>query len=144
MTTPDTTPDTTPAPDPAAPRPDIAAVDQALTERARNSGDYLAGITAAGMLDTAGAPTKLPALLFPDLDPQIVDRVWQAAFVVGYRTRKLVEHPRWTPEALHRLRGALTEAGYHGMARHIARSINTHPAAHPADRDTTARTRGQE
>lgn len=132
---------TTPTPTPGT---DTAAVDQALAEQCTSSGEYLAGLLAAGKLEAAGCPEKLPELLFPDLDPQVVERVWNAALPVGYRLGRLTAQPRWTPEGLNRLRTALGDAGYQAMGRLAARSANTlPPAAHPADAEqrTTRRDR---
>ncbi|MET9436973.1 hypothetical protein [Streptomyces sp. NPDC006551] len=120
---------TTPTPVPAA------AADQVLAERCTTSGEYLAGLIAAAMLDVAGQPEKLPALLFPDLDPQVVERVWNTALPVGFRLGTLVSNPRWTPTALRRLRAALDDAGYTAMGQLADRSARTLDP-HPADTDT--------
>lgn len=125
-------------PAPAAPvTTDLAAPgatdDQALADRCQSSGDYLAGLIAKGMLDTAGAPKKLPELLFPDHDPDMVRTVWEAALAVGYRAGKLAGQPRWTPDALNRLRAELADAGYAAMGSKAARSAAIHPPRHPAD-----------
>lgn len=131
-TTPQASADT--APDPA---PDT---DAPLAARCENSGEYLAGIIAAGMLDHAGRPDKLPELLFPDIDPAIVRRIWNTALPVGYRAGKLAGQPQWTAEGLDRIRTALRESGYVTMGRLAARSRSIHPPTrHPADReqDTT-------
>ncbi|MFF6776937.1 hypothetical protein ACFY8W_25775 [Streptomyces sp. NPDC012637] len=90
--------------------------DHALAARAESS-EYLAGILAAAELDVVGQPAKLPELLFPDLGPDAVRRVWDTAFVVGYRLRKLAEHPRWDDAALRRLKTELAGAGYGAMAQ---------------------------
>ncbi|MFE7547011.1 hypothetical protein [Streptomyces gardneri] len=110
--------------------PTTAAVDQALAERAASSGEYLAGILAAAMLDTVGQPEKLPTLLFPDLDPDVVERVWNTALPVGVRMGKLLARPQWDEAALRRLKAALADAGYTTMSRQAARSLTT---THPAD-----------
>lgn len=124
----------TPTPHPTAA---VAAVDRALAARCTSSGHYLAGLVAAAMLDTVGQPEKLPALLFPDLDPDAVERVWTAALPVGFRLGRLVDNPRWTADALDRLRAALADAGYQGMGDLAARSRNTLAVpAHPADADS--------
>ncbi|MEU6016938.1 hypothetical protein ABZ826_23675 [Streptomyces sp. NPDC047515] len=129
-TTPDTTPETAVATaEPSAP------ADQILAERCQSSGEYLAGLLAAAMLDTAGTPKKLPELLFPDVDPWVVRQIWDAALPVGFRAGKLAAQPSWTPEALDRLRAQLQDAGYEAMAGKAARSRSIHPPRHPADAD---------
>ncbi|MFF8610820.1 hypothetical protein ACF06X_33480 [Streptomyces sp. NPDC015346] len=109
--------------------------DQALAERCAASGEHLAGLLAHAMLDVAGQPEKLPALLFPDLDPQVVERVWNTALPVGFRLGRLVDRPRWTPDALRRLQTALDDAGYEAMGHLAARSARTLDP-HPADNNT--------
>ncbi|MFF7631512.1 hypothetical protein [Streptomyces cyaneofuscatus] len=131
MTTPSTTP-TPPRPD--APSP--AAADQALADRCQSSGDYIAGLLAAGHLEAAGTVRKMPAALFPDWDPVMVQAVWDAALPVGFQAGKLSARPTWTPDALNRLQAALDEAGFQAMGRLAARSAALHPPRHPADTDT--------
>ncbi|MFC7794562.1 hypothetical protein [Streptomyces cinereoruber] len=120
----------TPAPAPAATDGSSAAVvstpvetiDQALADRAASHGEYLAGLIARAELDVVGQPTKLPALLFPDIAPDDVDQVWRQALAVGYRLGRIVERPDWDAAGIQRLRNALTEAGYRQMARQVDRS----------------------
>lgn len=100
-------------------------VDKALTERCTTSGEVIAGHIAAGMLDAVSRPAKLPELLFPDDDPDTVRRVWDQAVAVGYRAGKHAARPVWTAEGLDRLKAALYEAGYQGMARLAVRTANT-------------------
>ncbi|MFF2731745.1 hypothetical protein ACFVS9_28040 [Streptomyces sp. NPDC058008] len=118
--------------------PDVTAVDQALADRCQTSGDYLAGLIAAGHLEAAGTVRKLPADLFPDWDPVMVEAVWAAALPVGFQAGKLSVRPTWTPEALHRLRAELETAGYVAMGRLAGRSASIHPPRHPADAEAPA------
>lgn len=130
---------TTPAPAPASGTDTAAAatvhVDQVLAERCQSGGDYLAGLIAHGLLDTAATPRKLPEALFPDADPAVVRAVWDAALAVGYRAGQLSLRPAWAATELHRTRDALNAAGYTAMARLAARSGTLHPPRHPADDD---------
>ncbi|MEU1327152.1 hypothetical protein [Streptomyces microflavus] len=127
-----TTPSATPTP--AAPdAPSPAHVDRALADRCQSSGDYIAGLLAAGHLEAAGTVRKLPAALFPDWDPDMVQAVWDAALPVGFQAGKLSVRPTWTPDALHRLQDLMTEAGFVAMGRLAARSAALHPPRHPAD-----------
>ncbi|MEU6925489.1 hypothetical protein [Streptomyces sp. NPDC046631] len=118
-----------------------ATDDQALANRCQSSGDYLAGLLAAGTLEAAGTPRKLPELLFPDYGPEIVRAVWEAALPVGYQAGKLAGQPKWTPAALDRLRAALYDAGYTAMGNLAARSAAVHPPRHPADHELDAAAR---
>ncbi|WP_331731607.1 hypothetical protein OG298_45400 (plasmid) [Streptomyces sp. NBC_01005] len=139
MTTHHTPAPAVPATDPTARYARLA--DQALADRCQSSGDYLAGLLAAGTLEAAGAPRKLPELLFPDYDPDIVRAVWEAALPVGYQAGKLAGQPKWTPDALDRLRAALNDAGYTAMGNLAARSAAIHPPRHPADQELDAAAR---
>lgn len=116
------------------PQAETADIDHQLAARASSHAEYLAGLLAAAMLDTVGQPAKLPELLFPDIDPDIVRRVWTAALPVGYRLGKLAERPTFDEAGLRRLRAALHDAGYRTMARQVTRSLAT-TATHPADAD---------
>ncbi|MFH9235998.1 hypothetical protein [Streptomyces globisporus] len=127
-----TTPSTTPPPA-AADAPSPAHVDRALADRCQSSGEYLAGVIAAGHLEAAGTVRKLPADLFPDWPADMVQAVWDAALPVGYQAGKLSVRPTWTRDALDRLRAALDDAGYTAMGGLVARSATVHPARHPAD-----------
>ncbi|MEU0837098.1 hypothetical protein [Streptomyces sp. NPDC005969] len=130
-------------PAPATTDDATAAADQALADLCQTSGDYLAGLIAAGTLEVAGTPRKLPEVLFADHDPDAVREIWNAALAVGYRAGKLAGQPRWTPDALDRLRVAMQDAGYNAMGAKAGRSASIHPPRHPADDeplDTTAGT----
>ncbi|MGV2914768.1 hypothetical protein [Streptomyces alfalfae] len=120
--------------------------DQVLAERAADSGDWLAGLITAAMLDTAGQPDRLPEYLFADLDlpADTVNRIWRAGLAVGYRAGTLAARPRFHRDTLTRLQAELAVAGYLAMARTTARTLATlgihptdggHPAGHPADGD---------
>ncbi|WP_140160761.1 hypothetical protein, partial [Streptomyces fradiae] len=63
---------------------DSVDVDQALAARCTSHGDYLAGLIATAMLDTAARPDRLPETLFPDADPTLVRAIWNTALPVGY------------------------------------------------------------
>lgn len=128
---------TTPAPINPAAVPSVVVADALLTERAQSSAEFLAGIIAAGMLDTLARPAQLPMDLFPDVPAQIVTAIWNRALTVGYRAGHVVAKPRWTPDGLRRLQAALDAAGYEQMGRLADRSANTLRAGvHPADGET--------
>lgn len=119
--------------------PEVPAVDAALARRAVSDGEHIAGLIVAGELDTAGTPDKLPADLFPDVDPEVVARVWQRALVVGIRAGQMSQSPRFRRDQLARLQGELAEAGHFAMAGLVGRSRRVADAApvwHPADGET--------
>lgn len=116
------TPDTPP---PAAPTQ--ADTDTQLTERATDSGAWLAGLITASMLDTAGRPDKLPEYTFADLGlpPETVTRIWRAGLAVGYHAGKTAARPRFHRDTLTRLHAELAAAGYLAMARQTIRTLTT-------------------
>lgn len=124
-------------PDPAA----IAAVPGADLETARTDAVLngrnvaaavrIAGLIAAGQLDTAGSPRKLPMDLFPGADPDVVQAVWERALVVGVRAGQLMSAPRFYRDKLDRLQGVLAEAGFRAMGRSVGRARAT--VGHPVD-----------
>jgi hypothetical protein len=128
---------TIPAPtNPAADTTGTTDADQALAERAVSSGDFLAGILAAAMLDTLARPGQLPADLFPDIPEAHVQAVWQRALAVGYRAGKFAAAPRFNRDTLTRLQDQLAAAGYEAMAalaEHPLQAVAVPAGEHPAD-----------
>ncbi|WP_093803925.1 hypothetical protein [Streptomyces sp. Wb2n-11] len=127
----------TPAPAPDAPGADLTtAADHVLAERCANSGQYIAGLIAAGMLDAVGTPRQLPRYLFPDVDPAVAQEIFDRGAATGYRAAMLAANPQWTREGIDRLRAALRDAGYSAMGASADRTANTlRPLDHPADTD---------
>jgi hypothetical protein len=62
---------------------EVLRADAVLVGRAASAGMFLAGLIADGQLATVGSPDKLPADLFPDVDPAVVDAIWKRALAVG-------------------------------------------------------------
>lgn len=102
---------------PAVPTAAIPGLDEALTGRLTGTARVLAGVLAAGALDTAGRPEKLPELLFPHLAEEDVRAVWDAAVVVGWRAGVRAGRSRWDPHDLDAAREALEGAGWAAMGR---------------------------
>jgi hypothetical protein len=126
-----------PAAVPGVPLLDVDRTDRVLAHRAKTSAAVLAGLIAAGTAETA-YPTQLPADMFPDLDPTVVERVWNAALRVGVCVGKGLARPRWDTRTLDRLRAELADAGYHRMGRLVegaAFAAPSRPEEHPADTD---------
>ncbi|MFR9794192.1 hypothetical protein ACL07V_37155 [Streptomyces sp. MB22_4] len=101
--------------------------DAVLMGRAVSSGQYLAGLVAAAELETVGRPEKLPADLFPefpDLDPAVVQAVWDRALAVGFHAGRLSAAPRLFRDQLDRVAGQFEAAGFHAMAGSVRRSRN--------------------
>lgn len=124
-----TSPDTT---------PDTATVDQVLAERAATSAAVLAGLITAGTLHAAGQPDQLPALLFPNVPPEHVQAIWDAALAVGMWAGQHTARSRWDTTDLDQARQQLYDAGYTAMARHTtaaAYAAPSRPLPHPADHE---------
>ncbi|MEU9578782.1 hypothetical protein [Streptomyces chilikensis] len=113
--------------------------DLVLGGRAMATSQHLAGIIALAQLDTAGRPGKLPHDLFPGVDPEVVQMVWERAFTVGFRAAQFAGAPRYNRDKLERLRGELEAAGFTAMAglsrRVVTEDQEIPPAPHPRDEE---------
>lgn len=139
-----------PNPVPAADAQDDSAftamrTDAVLTGRAMSSGqamssaEFWSGLLVAALVDTAGSPRKLPADMWPDVDPAVVQEIWDRACVVAGRAAQFASSPWLHRDRLQRLQEQLTEAGFHAMGDSVARSrrlVAPDAAPHPADGET--------
>lgn len=110
--------------------------DAVLGGRAMSSAQFLAGLLAGGELETAGRPDRLPADLFPDADPAVVQAVWDRAVAVGFHAGRMSAAPRLFRDQMDRVAGVYEEIGHHAMAGLVRRSralVAPERAAHPAD-----------
>lgn len=110
--------------------------DLSLARRAVSDAGHIAGLIAAAQLDTAGRPDRLPQDLFPDVDAEVVARVWQRALVVGIRAGQLMQAPRFRRDQLARLQGELEAAGFAAMASMVDAPLAVAlraPERHPVD-----------
>lgn len=123
----------------------VLSTDAVLTGRAMStgqamsSGEFWAGLLAAALVDTAGSPRKLPADMWPDQDPAVVQEIWDRACVVAARAAQFASSPWLHRDRLDSLRGQLAEAGFHAMAGSVQRSLRLvapDHGAHPADGET--------
>ncbi|HEX5569289.1 MAG TPA: hypothetical protein VFY14_20625 [Streptomyces sp.] len=108
---------------PAVPEEPEMEADAVLASRLSGSARVLAGLLAAGLLDAAGQPRKLPAYLFPHLDAEAVRVVWDAGLVVGFRAGRVAGRSRWDAEELAAARGALESAGWEALAGAVAEAV---------------------
>lgn len=106
-------------------------VDGVLAGRNAGAAVRIAGLIAAGQLDTAGSPRKLPMDLFPGADPEVVRAVWERALVVGVQAGRLMGAPRFYRDKLLRLQGVLADAGFAVMGRSVGRARAA--VGHPVD-----------
>jgi hypothetical protein len=120
----------------------VMAADAVLTGRvmctgqAVSSAEFWSGLLAAALVDTAGSPRKLPADMWPDQDPMVVQEIWDRAAAVVSRAAQFASSPRHHRDRLERLQGVLAEAGFHAMAGSVQRSLRlvvSEGGVHPAD-----------
>lgn len=120
--------------------PDVEVMlrDAVLGGRAMSSGQFLAGLVANGQLETVGRPDKLARDMFPGVDPETVQAVWDRALAVGFHAGRTSAAPRLFRDQMERIGDAFTKAGFHAMGGMVARSrrLVAPESAHPADSDT--------
>jgi hypothetical protein len=70
------------------------------------------------------------------VDPEVVQKVWQRALVVGVRAGQLMQAPRFRRDQLARLQGELQAAGFAAMGGAVSRvqvGPDRVPGAHSVD-----------
>jgi hypothetical protein len=114
---------------------EVLRADAVFVGRAASAGMFLAGMIADGQLATVGSPTKLPADLFPDVDPEVVDAIWKRALAVGLHAGRVSAAPRLHRDQMDRIADQFAEVGYAAMGRAVARSraLVAPELRHPAD-----------
>ncbi|WP_086560967.1 hypothetical protein [Streptomyces africanus] len=113
--------------------------DAVLAGRAMSSGAFLAGLIANGQLETVGRPEKLAVDLFPDVDPAVVQEIWDRALAVGLHAGRRSASPRLYRDEMDRIAGALEGAAFHAMGQSVQRSrrlVAPEVGVHPADGET--------
>jgi hypothetical protein len=110
-----------------------SAVDFVCGGRNTSTAQHIAGLLNAGQLETVGTPRKLPMDLFPDVDPAVVQEIWDRACVVAWRAAQYAAAPRFYRDQLARLQGQLREAGFEAMGAMVGRSLRIASVPHPAD-----------
>lgn len=94
---------------------EVMCTDAVLAGRAMSSAVYLAGLLAAGELETAGTPRKLPADMWPEVDPAVVQAIWDRAAATAWRAAQFAQAPWPHRETLAALQARFAEAGFHAM-----------------------------
>ena len=110
--------------------------DAVLTGRAMSAAEFLAGLIVNGQLATVGRPDKLPQDLEPDVDPAVVQRIWQRGLAVGLHAGRRYGSPEKYRDEMDRIAGELRDAGFHAMGGTVARSrrlVAPERGVHPAD-----------
>lgn len=114
---------------------EVARQDAMLCGRASSSGEFLAGLILNGQLETVARPEKLPADLFPHVDPDVVQAIWDRALAVGLHAGRVSAAPRLYRDQMLRVQGELEAVGFEAMGRLVGRSRRL-VAPHPADGET--------
>lgn len=112
-----------------------AYADGVLAGRCMSSALFLAGLIANAELETVGRPDRLPQDLFPHVDPDVVQAVWDRALAVGLHAGRVSASARLWRDQMARVQEALAEAGFRAMGRLVGRSrrLVAPEAPHPAD-----------
>ena len=113
----------------------VAYADGVLAGRCMSSALFLAGLIANAELETVGRPDRLPQDLFPHVDPDVVQAVWDRALAVGLHAGRVSASARLWRDQMARVQEALAEAGFRAMGRMVGRSrrLVAPEVAHPAD-----------
>jgi hypothetical protein len=111
---------------------EAARADAVLVGRASSAAVFLTGLLVNSELETVGRPDRLPADLFPDVDPAVVERVWNRALAVGLHAGRVSAAPRLFRDQMARVQGLFEAAGFAAMGRAVSRSRRL-VAPHPAD-----------
>ena len=117
---------------------ETARTDAELVGRASSAAVFLTGLLVNSELETVGRPDRLPADLFPDVDPVVVERIWQRALAVGLHAGRVSAAPRLFRDQMVRVQGLFAAAGFAAMGRAVSRSRRL-VAPHPADWETARR-----
>ncbi|WP_432185416.1 hypothetical protein [Streptomyces tendae] len=110
--------------------------DAVLAGRAMSSGEFLAGLITNAELETVGRPDRLARDLWPDVDPVVVQEIWDRALAVGLHAGRRQSSPRMFRDEMARVSAKLSEAGFHAMAGLVGRSrrlVAPEGTSHPAD-----------
>ena len=113
----------------------VAYADGVLAGRCMSSALFLAGLIANAELETVGRPDRLPQDLFPHVDPDVVQAVWDRALAVGLHAGRVSASARLWRDQMARVQEALAEAGFRAMGRLVGRSrrLVAPDSPHPAD-----------
>jgi hypothetical protein len=110
--------------------------DAVLGGRAMSAGVFLAGLVANGMLATVGRPDKLPADLWPGVDPAVVQEIFERGLAVGLHAGKASVVPRLYRDQMQRVEEEFAAIGFEAMRGLVARSrrlVAPEMGAHPVD-----------
>jgi hypothetical protein len=130
-----TTPDLPAVPSPS-PDPEVVQADAVLEGRVMGAAEYIAGHLAAGELKSAATPHALVKDVWPDLDPVVVQEIFNRGCATGWMGSQMYARPALYGGELASLQGQLEEAAFHAMGGMVARSrrlVDGGRLVHPAD-----------
>lgn len=133
MTThPNTTPATEGAQDDAG--FEVMRADAVFTGRNMGAAAHIAGMLTGAQAVTAPVPKGLLKDVWPDVDPAVVQAIYERGVEVGWRGRQMYEAPRLYGEQLAQAQAQLGDAAFHAMEGMVARSRELGlRGRHPAD-----------
>ncbi|MFE9812373.1 hypothetical protein [Streptomyces sp. NPDC005548] len=113
-----------------------ASADFVLTGRAMSAGVYLAGLVTEGLMADVGTPRDLPTDLWPDVDPVVVQAIFNRGAATGFHAAQVVANPERRREERAQLHDRFRRAGFEAMGAMGSRSlrlVSPEPVQHPAD-----------
>ncbi|MGV9278139.1 hypothetical protein [Streptomyces griseosporeus] len=129
----------TPATEPTTPAAEtgveVSVVDLVNAGRNMCAGEYISGLLSAGQLGSAGTPQALLRDLWPDVDPVVVQEIYNRGCATGWLGAQLYAAPVLRGAQLAGLQEQLAAAGFEAMQGMVSRSRRLVAGAHPADSD---------
>jgi len=108
--------------------------DAVLTGRNMGAAAHIAGILTGAQAATAPTPQALLKDVWPDVDPAVVQAIYERGVEVGWRGRAFYQAPRLHGAALAEAQELLAAAGFEAMRGSVARSRQLAARGrHPAD-----------
>ncbi|MGW0014620.1 hypothetical protein ACWDVX_33330 [Streptomyces tendae] len=107
--------------------------DAVLTGRNMGAGAHIAGILSGAQAATAPTPAALLKDVWPDVDPVVVQAIYERGVEVGWRGHALYQAPRFRGAELAEAQESCARAGFMAMQGAIGRSRELAGRQHPAD-----------
>ena len=110
------------------------AFDSVSTGRNMGAGAHIAGLLTAAQVATAPTPAALLKDLWPEVDPAMVQAIYDRGVEVGWRGAQYYAAPRLHGEELARVQAECEAAGHEAMRGMVARSrVLAARSRHPGD-----------
>lgn len=109
-------------------------VDTVSTGRNMGAGAHIAGLLTAAQVATVPTPAALLKDLWPDVDPAVVQAIYDRGVEVGWRGARYYAAPRLHGEELAQVQAVLEAAGHEAMRGMVARSrVLAERSSNPGD-----------